>query len=72
MLVRKLGGWEPGALEDVQFVVLQPVTDFLGYSSEIAQANLARIVVVEQLERPLNLFHRVPRQYPLAHYNQRY
>jgi hypothetical protein len=58
----------PGASEHVQFVVLQSIADFLRYSSKIAQTNFACIVIVEQLKCAADLFHRIPRQYPLAHY----
>lgn len=68
--IRKLEGWGSETLKDVQFVILQSITNFLGHPSEVAQTNLPCVIIVEQLECPTDLFHGIPRQYPFAHYNK--
>jgi len=45
--VSSLGRAGSEALKSVQFIIFQPIAYFLGYSPEVAQTNLACIVVVE-------------------------
>jgi hypothetical protein len=57
-----------GGVCNSQLIVLQPVANLLRYPAQVAEANLARVVVVEQLERTADLLHRVAREYALAHW----
>jgi hypothetical protein len=51
-----------------QLIVLQPVANLLRHPAQVAEANLAGVVIVEELERTTNLLHRVAREYALAHW----
>jgi hypothetical protein len=52
---------------DAQLVLLEAVANLFSYAPEIAYGDLARIVIVEQLESTPYLVHRIARQYPFRH-----
>lgn len=54
-------------LVHAQFIVLQPVPNFLGHPPQVLQVDLPRVIVIEKLEGASYLLHRVPREYLLAH-----
>jgi hypothetical protein len=55
------------AVWDAQLVVLEAISNFFCDAPEIAYGYLARVIIVEELERAPNLFHWVTRQYPFRH-----
>ena len=52
---------------DVQLIVLEPVPNLFGNAPEVAYGYLARVIIIEQLERAPNLLHRITRQNPFRH-----
>lgn len=51
----------------LQLLIVERLAELLGDTTEIAQADLARAVVVEEPERPPHLVERISRQDALGH-----